>query len=197
MSSSTPPLPLGWTTAIDPSSGRLYYANATTGESSWVPPSLPLPPPSPPRFVPPPQSNIAPLLQSPQGQEHHWIREDQQLDVARPVSTSSATKVSTADSVAALASSGLLVQAARAVVDCNGSEEERKMMELHGLSAGQIADLCAIQREEMAEKGVEFKPYTPITPSALSNTAKRPPMEPGRLEIRIHSLYNQLRKLHE
>jgi WW domain len=197
MSSSTPPLPPGWTLAVDPSSGRTYYANATTGESSWVPPSWPPPAPHTPRFVPPPQSPIAPPLQQQWNTEGH---QNQPFEVSRHVSTTTpGTQVSIAASVAALASSGLLVPAARAVVDynSNSSEEERKLLELHGLSAGQLADLCAIQREELAEKGADFKPYTPIAPYALSNTAKRPPMEPGRLEIRIHSLYTQLRKLHE
>ena len=41
-------LPLGWVETIDPTTGRTYYANATTGESSWdKPQQLPLPPPPP------------------------------------------------------------------------------------------------------------------------------------------------------
>lgn len=34
-------LPLGWEQATDPSSGRTYYANRTTGETSWTPPAMP------------------------------------------------------------------------------------------------------------------------------------------------------------
>ena len=43
-------LPPGWSQAVDPASGRTYYVNANTGETSWetpggggapAPPSLP------------------------------------------------------------------------------------------------------------------------------------------------------------
>lgn len=34
-------LPLGWTTIVDPSDGRVYYHNTATGESSWRHPSAP------------------------------------------------------------------------------------------------------------------------------------------------------------
>ena len=33
-------LSLGWVAACDPSSGRTYYANPLTGETSWTPPVL-------------------------------------------------------------------------------------------------------------------------------------------------------------
>lgn len=36
--SSSYALPLGWIIATDPSTGKSYFANPTTGESSWVPP---------------------------------------------------------------------------------------------------------------------------------------------------------------
>ena len=32
-------MPPGWTSAVDPASGRVYYANATTGATSWTYPS--------------------------------------------------------------------------------------------------------------------------------------------------------------
>jgi hypothetical protein len=34
------PLPPGWVEAIASLSGRTYFANPMTGESSWIPPSL-------------------------------------------------------------------------------------------------------------------------------------------------------------
>ena len=51
-------LPPGWMSVIDPASGRTYYANPTTGQTSWEPPSLSLPPPPPP--PPPPPSAVNP-----------------------------------------------------------------------------------------------------------------------------------------
>mmetsp|Transcript_30580 Transcript_30580/g.67791 ORF Transcript_30580/g.67791 Transcript_30580/m.67791 type:complete len:241 (-) Transcript_30580:536-1258(-) len=62
-SSSVPPpppplrLPDGWVAFRDPQSGRLYYANTETNETSWTaPPPPPLPPPPPPLPPPPPPS---------------------------------------------------------------------------------------------------------------------------------------------
>ena len=50
----------GWEEAIDPSSGRTYYANRSTGEVTWLPPlSLPPPPPS----LPPPPLSLTALPQ--------------------------------------------------------------------------------------------------------------------------------------
>ena len=41
--SSWPPLPPGWTVGTDPTTGHPYYANPSTGETSWTPPPPPLP----------------------------------------------------------------------------------------------------------------------------------------------------------
>jgi curved DNA-binding protein CbpA len=35
-----PPLPRGWTTATDPTSGSLYYCHVSSGKSSWTHPSI-------------------------------------------------------------------------------------------------------------------------------------------------------------
>mmetsp|Transcript_27724 Transcript_27724/g.50228 ORF Transcript_27724/g.50228 Transcript_27724/m.50228 type:complete len:118 (+) Transcript_27724:165-518(+) len=43
-----PPLPPGWVSANDPVSGRVYFANPTTRETSWEPPIMIPPPPPPP-----------------------------------------------------------------------------------------------------------------------------------------------------
>merc|ERR1719230_231470 len=44
-----PALPPGWEQATDPATGRPYYANRSTGETSWTPPT-----PPPQNFGPPP-----------------------------------------------------------------------------------------------------------------------------------------------
>jgi hypothetical protein len=41
-----PPLPRGWEQVADPATGRPYFCNRATGESSWTPPVAP-PPPAP------------------------------------------------------------------------------------------------------------------------------------------------------
>ena len=47
-----PPLPPGWEQANDPASGRIYYANRATGETSWTPPLFP------PMLQPPPMQLV-------------------------------------------------------------------------------------------------------------------------------------------
>ena len=60
----SPQLPSGWMEAVDPTTGRIYYANATTGESSWDIPLLQHQPnPHPP---PPPQYSVHQNYQYPQ-----------------------------------------------------------------------------------------------------------------------------------
>eukprot|EP00804_Cyclotella_cryptica_P019139 CCRYP_017808-RA/>CCRYP_017808-RA protein AED:0.03 eAED:0.03 QI:206/1/1/1/0.5/0.33/3/325/334 len=73
-----PPLPPGWEQAFDPSSGRHYFANRSTGETSWEPPLPPPPPPPPPSyFAPPPPISLPPTTPSnpgmmPQVQNHQY-----------------------------------------------------------------------------------------------------------------------------
>lgn len=62
------PLPPGWVQTIDPSSGRMYYANATTGESSWEVPQLLNVLPPPPPSLPPPTST--------EQQYHHYYNDN-------------------------------------------------------------------------------------------------------------------------
>lgn len=47
-----PLLPPGWMAVTDPVSGRVYFANPTTGQTSWEPPRVA--PPPPPVLPPPP-----------------------------------------------------------------------------------------------------------------------------------------------
>ncbi|KAL7473609.1 hypothetical protein ACHAXS_014069 [Conticribra weissflogii] len=66
---SQPPLPPGWVQTTDPSTGCPYYANPTTGQTSWEPPPYfpPPPPPVNPSIPPPPpnQNRYAPPFQQP------------------------------------------------------------------------------------------------------------------------------------
>jgi hypothetical protein len=50
---AAPTLPPGWMAVNDPVSGRVYFANPTTGQTSWEPPSM-VPLPTPVTIIPPP-----------------------------------------------------------------------------------------------------------------------------------------------
>ena len=49
-------LPPGWSSAIDPNSGRTYYVNSATGQTTWEPPASAPPPANPPPPPGPPPS---------------------------------------------------------------------------------------------------------------------------------------------
>ena len=51
---SPDPLPTGWTEHLDLTSGHIYYANGSTGQSQWEIPSVPPPPPLPTSLYSPP-----------------------------------------------------------------------------------------------------------------------------------------------
>jgi hypothetical protein len=63
----------------------------------------------------------------------------------------------------------------------------------HGtLSAGQIADLCFLQKNNARNGGVPT--YTPLDVDALM-TEQRPTMETRRIEIRLHKLQEQIKQI--
>lgn len=49
-----PQLPPGWLAVTDPVSNRVYFANPSTGQTSWEPPVPVSAPPPPPVFIQPP-----------------------------------------------------------------------------------------------------------------------------------------------
>ena len=92
-------------------------------------------------------------------------------------------------------------------------------LELEGLSAGAIADLCNVSRELKAknvdggdfaendsetadgkkgqggeEEGVD-QYYVPLRPFSLPVASMAPHIEPGRVDIRLHALQSKLAKI--
>eukprot|EP00929_Paragymnodinium_shiwhaense_P079859 TRINITY_DN41628_c0_g1_i1.p1 TRINITY_DN41628_c0_g1~~TRINITY_DN41628_c0_g1_i1.p1 ORF type:complete len:1389 (+),score=315.31 TRINITY_DN41628_c0_g1_i1:133-4299(+) len=59
-------LPEGWESVVDPSSGKVYYANRRTGESSWDMPALKV------QSKPPAVAAAAPALQAPDSLPEGW-----------------------------------------------------------------------------------------------------------------------------
>jgi hypothetical protein len=68
-------------------------------------------------------------------------------------------------------------------------------LELADLTAGAVADLVNVTREQALAAGEERVAYEPIEPYKLPVLAKPPHIEPGRLEIRANQLYDKLEKL--
>ncbi|KAL7526842.1 hypothetical protein ACHAXR_001675 [Thalassiosira sp. AJA248-18] len=273
---SHPPLPPGWEQAIDPASGRPYYANRTSGETSWAPPPYFPPPPPPPVMQP----------QYAQQQSHHLHPEQPQLMhgsaqpqpvVAQPlaptmvhnipannlmpmpsnysqqfspnqpqIETQPANLLLSAnhnnpatqqqESLTAIshnsssglgpstaASPGLLVPSVRAMIDAEYTHRSKgapvPSLELEGLSAGAIADLCNVSREFKSRNidGGDFagalegsnigkqgggapddevdQYYSPLQPFFLPVSSNPPHIEPGRVDIRLHALHSKLAKI--
>lgn len=170
-------LPPGWEEAFDPTTGRAYYANATTGASSWdKPQQLPFPPPPPP---PPPL-----LKQSFPHQQHaqhninlqisnsSYSHSDQRYWDQNPsnVNHSSAANQrclsnpqqmwpteSTQGSHAAQESNSVKSDSINNIVITSRDTTIKEELdpidnELQLLSAGQISDLCYIQQQQQQQQ---------------------------------------------
>ena len=169
--SGGPPLPPGWTSAIDPASGRTYYANPHTGASSWEPPVVVPPPPPVLRVVPPPPPPPRPSIPP--------VQQQQQQQQPRP-------------------------QAPTTHIPPTGTTTSyTHESELTALTVGQVADLCATrheaalavqgEQEDAAAATTLLEPYVPLNPAMI--VLGRPLMESGRLDIRVHTLHDKLRKI--
>lgn len=119
--------------------------------------------------------------------------------------------------------SGLLVSSVRAMIDAEHSQRENQqgktpMLELEGLTAGCIADLCNVTKEIKSRNvdGGDFagddndnqqrgkqggdeddgeQYYAPLQPFTLPLTSVPPHIEPGRVDIRLHALHSKLARI--
>jgi hypothetical protein len=142
-----------WEQAIDPVSGQFYYANRSTGESSWSPPAHFFSPPPPP----PPQV----VIQQQQQQQQHVIGQaaphvlplpaQSQQHYAQALNNlqqNAKTLHSSNYNVATYNLDNLLVPSIRAIIEKEKSQKTPgRKIELEGVSAGTIADLCNVSRE--------------------------------------------------
>jgi len=72
--------------------------------------------------------------------------------------------------------------------------------ELNSFSAGAIADLVHLQRQQQQQSdavvdGGALSYYQPIDVHQLSGEEERDPQEPSRIETRLHALHEQLRRI--
>lgn len=119
-------------------------------------------------------------------------------------------------------SSGMLVPSVRAMIDAENTQKITQQvlyippkLELEGLTAGAIADLCNVSRDLKARNvdGGDFagggpigkreggedeeadQCYTPLRPFSLPVSSIPPHIEPGRVDIRLHALHRELGKI--
>jgi hypothetical protein len=117
---------------------------------------------------------------------------------------------------------GMLVPSVRAMIDAENTQRVTQQvlyipprLELEGLTAGAIADLCCVSRDLKARNvdGGDFagggrigkreegnddevdQCYTPLQPFLLPVSSVPPHIEQGRVDIRLHSLHRELGKI--
>jgi len=149
-------LPPGWIQTWDPSSGRYYYANLSTGESRWDPPSVILPPPPPPPPSPLPQ--FVPVN----------VLSQTQATATAPEQPSNECVVS---------------QACKAIQNPQDGEDEYSE-----LSAGIIADLCIIQRQQNSDSY-----YTPLDVIKMQPNAAHQPLRNENIQNEVDKLLTDLK----
>lgn len=216
-----------WEQATDPVSGRVYFFNRSTGETSW----------SPPVYLAPPPHQIPPPPPQHQRQHHNIVigqtsvpnatttavplqyQQQQTQPLTAPQNTNNAVTYKLDSSTAT--TPGLLIPSIRATIDKEQAQKTSiRKIELEGVSAGTIADLCNVSREWRsrnlhvdggdfaAEKNVQEEAsnvnvnneaanhyYKPLQPFSLPLQSRPPHVEPGRVDIRLHALYSKLRSL--
>lgn len=187
-----PALPPGWVAIVDPSSGRTYYGNPLTGDTSWEVPSLPPPPPGAAMSLPPPPDQI---------QQQQQAAPTQPTQYHAVGSIMPSTNTQAAPSLPA--AMNYLVPQVRSMIDAeqttraalSAASKPPLPLELADLTAGAVADLVNVRREQTLAAGEETVPYEPIKPYSLPVLAKPPHIEPGRVEIRANLLYDKLEML--
>lgn len=218
-------LPPGWISVVDPVSGKTYYANPSTGQTSWEPPKFPLPPP-PPLPMPPQQSQLSPppvdVGDFPSDPVHPNTSYQEGLNIGQnSVGVAHAHQQggiildgsNLTAHVSSLQASGIFLPAVRTIIQSDNKEEETNAdnIEFPELSSGVIADLAHVQSNYREEQEVEQQSnlnskhgdngnekkwyYESLKPMDLPIASKAPPIESGRVDIRIMSLMDELKRI--
>ena len=88
---------------------------------------------------------------------------------------------------------------ARILLDEQGTCQSSKPdHELASFSAGMVADLVHLQREQQSGTSSStsgYSYYAPVDPHRFNVEAERPVQEATRIETRLHALHEQLRRI--
>ena len=213
-----PELPPGWVQATDPTSGKTYYCNPQTRETKWERPTVVtntsmMPqqqqqqqPPLPPGWVEAKDPSSGQVyFCNPQTRETRW---------ERPVSTNSTPPNSNVQDVHSDTRLNLSKSTSTQIpsvkeVKSNNSDTQCDFDELRSLTVGQIAHLAKLQQRSkkaldeieaevsnnLPSNGINDKTnYVPLELSSMSSLSVAERVEPGRLDVRIYSLREELKK---
>jgi hypothetical protein len=189
------PLPPGWVEAKDPSSGKAYFCNPQTRETKWERPT----------------SIVATPLQTQvefQGNRNsHGVSMN---STRQDVHDNTGTNRSHCGLDQSVSSSTVATKKDANNDSDSDNADDSNFDELQSLTAGQIAHLIKLQRRQSEEdqqgdmpkdsNEIQNKPsrdsckYTPIRLSFMSSLSATERAEPGRLDVRMYALREELKK---
>lgn len=216
-------LPPGWMSVIDPISGKTYYANPSTGQTSWDPPKLPPPPPPPsqPLQLPPPLSTVNPNVSI----NLQGLASVQNSSLGANTAATTGNENNITTHISTLQANGIFLPAVRAIIQSsqdtnelnNPNTNSNNNIEFPELSTGIIADMAQVQanyreqqyhqqqqssaledenaNQENIENEKKKRYYEPLKPMELPIASRVPHIEPGRVDIRIMSLMDALKRI--
>jgi len=187
------PLPPGWVEAKDPSSGKVYFCNPQTRETKWERPT---------------STATTPLQTQVEFQGNktsHGVSIDSTRQDVHDNSGTNRTHRGLDQSVSS--------STATTTKDANNDSDnadDANFDELQSLTACQIAHLIKLQRRQSEEdqqgdvsndsNEIQNKPskdsskYAPIRLSLMSSLSATERAEPGRLDVRMYALREELKK---
>lgn len=220
---SSSSLPPGWVAIMDPATGREYYANVDTRETRWDPPPPFPPPPSSQRHSSSLRDDI-PLYPGRGGMSNeersdasHYSHYHHGFGGGSRTSASNAQSRGTSTHPT-LPREGnkdyqdqcqLVIPTAQAMFDnkiaatSSAAAGDAKMrmkssdLELTSLTAGQIADLCRIQRrttnDQLDKDAIPY--YIPLNPNQMSqnrSSSHMDTLDAGGIDVRLFALNAKL-----
>mmetsp|Transcript_23048 Transcript_23048/g.54405 ORF Transcript_23048/g.54405 Transcript_23048/m.54405 type:complete len:337 (+) Transcript_23048:84-1094(+) len=214
------PLPPGWVEARDPSSGKVYYCNPQTRETKWERPSFPTSTPSATPSIPLPTGGHGNSDGSENTRTDFMGGNSNSQSNSQSNSNSNLVVGGNNTHHGTHQSMTPLTTATPSPAIHNNNAEDQELDELRCMTTGQIAHLIKLrqrqQKEELSalaeeERQVDlstivtnqdtenasaldrFK-YAPIEFSMMSMLSATDRTEPGRLDVRMYALREELKK---
>lgn len=183
-----PPLPPGWEEAHDPGSGRVYFANRSTGETRWVRPTLPPPPPIPNINSSTYYSLNASTLpvNTSTFMQYGQVIPNNPFSPDVPNQSQKNAMYSSSSILPVPSVLGMMYE--EQLVAKNVSDASRNKIELEKMTGGKLSDLFMISMQHNPNR----EPYEPLDIASLPIDSRPPVIEPGRLEVRLAALYEAL-----
>lgn len=194
-------LPPGWVEAKDPASGKIYFCNPQTRETKWERPTSTISTELTARSKIEGNRNSYQSRSNSTG--HQGVSDDPVMNVN--TNTDRGSNQSMPSSKMATAT-----DAAKNMNMDGQNADDQHFNELQSLSAGQIAHLIKLQQRQQSaqqfdppkDRQVEMnnKPlqdsskYVPIHLSLMSSLSATERTEPGRLDVRMYALREELKR---